>query len=431
MERLMSKRLYEAATTGDKKVFEEKNEMLHLFTWTHEENNCLHIAARFGHEEFIRRVLSLCPTLLYQLNSREDNPLHVAARAGYFRVVKVLTDTFQHLQLQPPETSTGSSSDSKRPLREAEEGGRSSSSLMWTVQKEQNNISSPPRYRSESREIWRSQNCDGSTALHEALRGKHEDVALHLLDLDSEVLVHVVNSRNESPLYLAAEAGLVRALNKILGAGGHLNTAGPKDQTPFHAAVLPGSAECIKILYERIPELIKVQDLYGKTALHYATQEKSLKIMDLLLELDASSAYIRDKDGLTPLLVAASIGPPESVRIILDACPGSIESLDNMGRNALHLAVMHSAVKYFSKISRMPEMKAIINEPDNEGNTPLHLATMGHKYLQARALLSTKHVDLTAKNHFGQTALDMSVLDWELSIRQVFYLSPHEIGFVC
>ncbi|KAJ0046725.1 hypothetical protein Pint_04257 [Pistacia integerrima] len=47
----------------------------------------------------------------------------------------------------------------------------------------------------------------------------------------------------------------------------------------------------------------------------------------------------------------------------------------------------------------------LVKEPDNEGNTPLHLATMNHKYKLVKKLISTKGVDLRAKNQNEKSAL--------------------------
>ncbi|XP_042478006.1 protein ACCELERATED CELL DEATH 6-like [Macadamia integrifolia] len=514
MDSHMSSGLYKAAIAGNVVYLSSSDtESEKIPSLTHEGNNCLHIAVRFGHKEFVERVISVCPSLVYQKNKRGENPLHVAARAGHLHVVKLLTDSFQ--QLQPPQSSqrtensarnritTGEGVPSERSgtaltekqegettiqnpeiitaltdsipprisqsqsnkssaaagdeiisessLREAEEGERPSRPIWGMAQNQQYSTTptdSIQPLRSSQNEstgdmvtgitsewpslpIWRTQNHDGSTALHEALRNNHEDVALHLLNLDIEHLVRVVNAKDESPLYLAAEAGFVRVLTEILTPGRRLSFAGPKGQTPLHAAVFYSASSAgsqkfinkkatksIELLHKQNPELIRTRDSSGKTALFHAAQLNSLKIIRLLLELDASSAYICDNEGLPPLLVASSIGRPASVRAILDAYPSSIEFYDDTGRNALHLAVMNCDVFKFKRLLRMPEMMTLINEPDKEGNTPLHLATMGHRYDKVLALLSHKHVDLTAKNNNGHTAFDVCNLDWELSPRQ-------------
>ncbi|XP_042479806.1 uncharacterized protein LOC122060772 [Macadamia integrifolia] len=467
MASYMSSRLYKAAAAGDagylssETVSEERKERLKrdLLCLTHEGSNCLHIAARFGRVKILQFQCemfvpySFCPCLLYQRNKRGDNPLHVAARAGDLCLVKLFTHSF--LQHQPPQNSQSTESagnraiagegnqenstnltDSvqrlliaqsqsmgdnmilQRSLREAVEGERPSRPIIWGSTQNQDSIQPhPPSSQSGSTSewpsmpIWRTQNQDGSTALHEALRSKHEDVALHLLDLDSELVVGVINAKDESPLYLAAEAGFVSVLKKILGAGGRNNTVGPMGLTPLHAAVFSQSADCIKALHNSIPELNRKKDQFGKTALYYATQEKYIRIMRLLLKLDASSAYICDNEGRSPLLAAASMGNCSTVEAILEVCPDLIESSDDSGHNALHLAVKYNSTKRLESFLELPGMITLINEPDHEGNTPLHLATMARHYHMIPALSRTNYVDLTAKNNDGKTALDLYILD--------------------
>ncbi|KAJ0101258.1 hypothetical protein Patl1_04335 [Pistacia atlantica] len=63
-------------------------------------------------------------------------------------------------------------------------------------------------------------------------------------------------------------------------------------------------------------------------------------------------------------------------------------------------------------------MKELVNEPDEEGNTPLHLAVKNENYKLVRKLMETKCADLRTKNNRGLTALDICESDWNLSYRQ-------------
>ncbi|XP_068646332.1 protein ACCELERATED CELL DEATH 6-like [Aristolochia californica] len=54
------------------------------------KNFVLHIASRFGHEEFAGEVMRLCPSLLCAPDSRLNTPLHVTARSGKASIVRLL-----------------------------------------------------------------------------------------------------------------------------------------------------------------------------------------------------------------------------------------------------------------------------------------------------------------------------------------------------
>ena len=52
--------------------------------------------------------------------------------------------------------------------------------------------------------------------------------------------------------------------------------------------------------------------------------------------------------------------------------------------------------------------------PDDEGNTPLHLAVKNQEYFKAKLLLITDIVDLRAINKEG-----LAALDWKISYEKV------------
>ncbi|XP_031284921.1 protein ACCELERATED CELL DEATH 6-like [Pistacia vera] len=396
--------LYKAAREGDVeflKQFIQSDNHNHLLLHTNQENNILHIAAKLGHEPFIHEALQTSPFLASHINSKGDTPLHVAARAGHIAVVKLLLkdkirrDVFRVDSTETPGTTV---------LREMEEG------------------------QSGVPKLWRMKNKVQSLALHEALRNGHEDVALCLWELDRE-MAGVVTSLGESPLYLASESRCEAVVPRILMFL-RLNSErvdllrdavrGPDGQNPLHAAVLAGSTECIGYLLEDedILKLINQPDVSGKTALHFATEAREINITRELLKRSTSSAYLRDRNGRTPLLEAASSGNFDVFQEILQHCPDTIELCDPTGQNALHLAVLNNTMQNVREFLHLLEIKELVNEPDEEGNTPLHLAVKNENYKLVRKLMETKCADLRTKNNRGLTALDICESDWNLSYRQ-------------
>ncbi|XP_044473217.1 protein ACCELERATED CELL DEATH 6-like [Mangifera indica] len=381
---------------------------------TNQGRYIIHIAAKLGKELFIHEALQAWPRLASQENSKGDTPLHVAARAGQVAVVKRLIgdSTSRSLfQVDSIETSC---------LREMEEGASGVSVL------------------------WGMRNKAQSLALHEALRNRHEEAALCLWELDNE-MAGVVTSAGESPLYLAAESRCEVMLRRILTFL-KLNSErvellrdavqGPDGQNPLHAAVLAGSTEnghltCILFLYSRVIDcigslleeedilkLINQPDINGKTALHFATAAREKNIMRELLTKSTSSAYLQDSNGRTPLLEAACSGNFDVLQEILLYCPDTIELADPTGKNALHLAVLNNTTNNVREFLRLPEMKELVNEPDEEGDTPLHLAIKHENYKMVKQLIATGFVDLRTKNNKGLTALDICESDWNFSYRQ-------------
>ncbi|XP_043687682.1 ankyrin repeat-containing protein ITN1-like [Telopea speciosissima] len=366
MESYMSPRLYKAAATGDVHYLssneiseelilssdtesEERKERLrrHLLCLTHEKNNCLHIAARFGYKAFVERVLTLCPSLVYHQNKRGDNPLHVAARAGHLRIVELLTDSFKKLQspqstennravtgegnnennTEPPRTSQSQSS-TRNSATTGDDITLGSSSTGEIV----NGITSSEK---PSLPIWRTENNYGNTALHEALLSKHKKVAFHLLDLNSELVILVVNTKGESPLYLAAEAGFVTVVDKILGAGGRNNVVGPMGQTALHARITTWALRKNGAPRGRVRPLMRLpiwDPNSVSTTAKYTNMTKAANTMSV----DAATATVQDTD-MTQLANTMSVVAALLVTIIFAAAftiPGGLK-VDGSGSPSL------------------------------------------------------------------------------------------------
>ncbi|XXG82998.1 hypothetical protein AAC387_Pa10g0864 [Persea americana] len=129
-------------------------------------------------------------------------------------------------------------------------------------------------------EVWKVRNLKGNNALQEALKKGHGEVVLYPLDSYHEELGHVVNGAGESPLYLAAEAGLLIHVVRRLIAGKDYSVEGPDGQTPLHIAVIKGHLDIVETLLEECERIDpKKADWFGRTAFHYAAALGYGKIM--------------------------------------------------------------------------------------------------------------------------------------------------------
>ncbi|KAG5551387.1 hypothetical protein RHGRI_009714 [Rhododendron griersonianum] len=212
---------------------------------------------------------------------------------------------------------------------------------------------------------WRVTNEQGTTittALHEALKNGHQDVARYLLGLKPEMAAFD-NLAGESPLFLAAES----------------------------------HCEIVSLLIEQKPDLMRQLDHRGKAAIHHAVEAHCWNLLFRILKADASMALFPDAEGYTPLLRAASGGNWLFCKRILMRCPESIEARNHQGQNALHLGKVEMSCIGFGG-QWMPEMWELLNVGDDEGNTPLHLAVKENQYEKALLLTSLASIDLGAVN---------------------------------
>ncbi|MQM16708.1 hypothetical protein Taro_049666 [Colocasia esculenta] len=350
--------LYKAAVAGDINIPRDRT---YLLAKTTENNTALHISARFGHVRFAEIIISACPDLLDETNDEKNTPLHVAARGGFLPLVKLLSCRYLWRQAPADDVEQG---PSVSPLGRTNNGG--------------------------------------NTALHEALKNRHQSVADHLLNADP-LLSSVDNTDRESPLYLAALAGFPGIVRSILRQE-PFSLHGPEWKTPLHAASIGGHTNIVNLLLEKFPHLIKDMDLYGSTALHYAVTRNE-EITRILLFKDPTLAYMTDCQQLTPLAIATRCGKREMVSIILGQCPGCIEQHNYLGWTAFHIAATRHSM--LERLLKRPESKGLINQADEEGNTPLHLAIRDGYYTNAEILMGIEGIDLNAKNNAGDTARDL------------------------
>ncbi|KAL5981395.1 hypothetical protein ACLOJK_015450 [Asimina triloba] len=324
----MDPKLYRAATSGDvgflEQVANASNRTQLLLSTAPQQNTALHIAARFGHAHFTKRISQLCSSQLLRMkNSNHDTALHCAARAGCVEIVEILVDEVE---------------------------GESSSS-------------------SSSVGLLRMQNKAGNTPLHEALINRQEDIAIRMVRADPK-LAFVVNNANESSFLLSVKEEMEEFVKEMLSMD----------------AISPSSSDdiCIPITAhpqlttEEMRELIKIQDSNGITALHYAAMRNNAKIICMILKIDSRHVpYMVDNNGHSPLHAAVAFGMQRSMLELLKHCPDTIEQFDTNGRNVLHIALLNRRFGIIRRLLELPYIGGLLNgpEPDKEENTPIYLTS--------------------------------------------------------
>lgn len=84
------------------------------------------------------------------------------------------------------------------------------------------------------------------------------------------------------------------------------------------------------------------------------------------------------------------------------------ELLNRKGQNILHVAAMSGQAKLVAYMIKRIDLELLINEKDNNGNTPLHLASKGNHPMVITILTWDNRVDLKSLNKKGQRALNIA-----------------------
>lgn len=163
------------------------------------------------------------------------------------------------------------------------------------------------------------------------------------------------------------------------------------------------SPDSMRPLLRRNPELIEARTGLGETALHYLAVENQLRTVILLVEAGAQVNTLSSCGG-TPLSEAASLGYVELVEYLLSQ--GA--SLHIAGQ---HDPTLHEAVRSgnAAMVQLLLAAGAPIDEQNNLGETPLHLAAEEDERLAVLELLLLAGANPMLKRIFDETPLEVAL----------------------
>lgn len=160
-------------------------------------------------------------------------------------------------------------------------------------------------------------------------------------------------------LHLAAQHNHCRIVAFLLESGAKVDPDTPC--TPLHRASYAGALEAARLLVEAGASLSAVDRSFGdlRTPLH-----KARSVDVALLLIDGSDLEARDKDGATPLHVAAEAGNLDVIDLLLET-GAKIDAVDDRGRTPAHRAAARGQRDALAAVFSSQE--------DNDGRTPLDL----------------------------------------------------------
>uniref|UniRef100_A0A674EH38 Transient receptor potential cation channel, subfamily A, member 1a n=1 Tax=Salmo trutta TaxID=8032 RepID=A0A674EH38_SALTR len=225
------------------------------------------------------------------------------------------------------------------------------------------------------------QQCDNSTALHFAcIQGASEAVKLMLSAYDRVCdVINIPDGASQTPLHKATIFDHVGLAEYLISKGADINSIDCKGHTPLLLATSCSAWKTVGLLLTHGANL-KIKDKYDCNFLHLAIlQPKGLKnLPPEVLQCSNVRELLgaEDNEGCTPLHYACRLGIPESVTNML-RLNVSVDQKSKQKKSALHFAAEYGRINTCHRLLEWMTCTRLLNEGDERGMTPLHLASRG------------------------------------------------------
>ncbi|XP_062377181.1 transient receptor potential cation channel subfamily A member 1b [Sardina pilchardus] len=253
------------------------------------------------------------------------------------------------------------------------------------------------------------QQADKSTALHLACtQGATEAVKLMLAScLHGDDIINMRDGANQTPLHRATIFDHVELAEYLISKGADIDCIDCKGLSPLLLATSCAAWRAVAFLLSKGANM-KIKDKEGRNFLHLATfQPKGLKcIPEHVLQTATVRDLLCDEDneGCTPLHYACRLGIHDSVKniLVLQVCP---KRKSKNKKSAFHFAAEYGRINTCHRLLETITDSQMLNEGDEHGLTPLHLACRGGHtkvvdlLLRKGALFQSDYKDMTCLHH--------------------------------
>ncbi|XP_070842326.1 transient receptor potential cation channel subfamily A member 1-like [Chaetodon trifascialis] len=362
----------------------------------------LHLAVSLGHNSLVELLLSYCATdsnlqgdlgntplilacsmnncealsmllknraLLCQQNKLGHFPIHAAAFAGAKTAMEVILKSGEEMGYRTESHINYLDKSNSSPLHLAVRGG---------------NMDAIRLCLAYGAKVDQQQN-DRSTPLHLACtQGATEVVKLMLSSFDQvEDIINLTDGANQTPLHRATIFDHTELAEYLISLGADLNGIDCKGNSPLLLATSCGAWKTVALLLSKGAN-VNVRDRCGCNFLHLAIlQPKGLKnLPEEVLQHSSVKELLscEDNEGCTPLHYACRLGIHDSVKNML-GLSGQVglacKSKDK--KSALHFAAQYGRINTCHRLLETITDSRLLNEGDERGLTPLHLASReGH-----------------------------------------------------
>lgn len=252
------------------------------------------------------------------------------------------------------------------------------------------------------------QDTKGATPLHWAAKGGHSTICQTLLQNGAEKNGRTLTG--ETALDWAMEGGDERTINLLLKGDKKFTRLDTLNLQSLHFSARIGDLNMVKDLHRKGSSL-EMRDGKGQTVLFHAVKGGQQSIVKWLLKEGKANVQAIDKEGFTPLHIAAQVAD-EKLVLLLIKHGANVNALSNMHLTPLHMIAVPStdALRPISEtngprvLALLCENGANINMQSRDDNRITHEAAragkVGMKLLEAA---SAHGADLNAQGAAGNT----------------------------
>ncbi|XP_063155461.1 transient receptor potential cation channel subfamily A member 1 [Candoia aspera] len=329
---------------------------------------------------------------LKKVDELNATPLHHAAGSGQLELMQMVMDD-----------------SSVEALNVTDSAGNTP--LHWATKKQQTESVKLLLSRGANPNIL---NSNMMSPLHWAVQYLFNDLVKIFIE-NSTTDVNLEGEGGNTPVLVACYKDNPEALKLLIENGGEICKANSMGCMPVHAAACSGAKLCLEIIIKRGEELGYSPESHinftnnGKSSpLHLAVQSRDLEMIKMCIEYGAQ-IDLKQNDKCTALHFAATQGATEILKLMMSSYAGDepiINAADGNKETLLHRAALFD---HYELAEYLISKGANINNVDNEGRTPLLLATSCASWKIVNLLVS-KGANLEIKDHLGRNFLHLTVL---------------------
>jgi ankyrin repeat protein len=219
-----------------------------------------------------------------------------------------------------------------------------------------------------------AKNKQGSTLLDWAASNSNTEIVELLINRNADV--NAKDNHGCTPLHRAVSKSNTEIVELLINRNADVNAKDNQGSTPLHmAATGKGNTEIVELLTNRNAD-VNAKNNQGSTPLHWAVSNSNTEIVDWLTNRNAD-VNAKDNQGCTPLHMAAGKHSTEILELLTNR-NADVNAKNNQGSTPLHWAASNSYRAAFKGHKNVVELLiksgGDLNVKDNDGSTPLHWA---------------------------------------------------------